>query len=270
MGASKLFTLYLYVLSKKSCKRVIKPINANSFLKRQNVVVKEALHFEQPEWKAVDGHVCQSCFTSLGRMCRDTVGMKLTPRSDSKKRDVRALTPSKTTQKVGILKPVRSCTIVVPSESSELSRSHESGPEEKPRPISNDSSSEIAKDEGFHFSSSPTMEDIRKIMASFVEERNWDQFHSPKNLLLALVGEVGELAELFQWREVKEGIPDWTDAERRHLGEELSDVLVYLVRLADKVRVDLPAAALSKIALNAEKYPVSKCYGKSNKYTEYQ
>ncbi|PKI43611.1 hypothetical protein CRG98_035987 [Punica granatum] len=97
-------------------------------------------------------------------------------------------------------------------------------------------------------------------MADFAKERDWDQFHSPRNLLLALVGEVGELSEIFQWKgEVPKGLPDWEEEEKVHLGEELSDVLLYLVRLSDICGIDLGKAALRKVDLNALKYPVTLC-----------
>ncbi|KAJ8634384.1 hypothetical protein MRB53_027720 [Persea americana] len=112
-----------------------------------------------------------------------------------------------------------------------------------------------------------TLEDLKQKMAEFAKERNWDQFHSPRNLLLALVGEVGELSEIFQWKgEVPKGLPDWKDEEKEHLGEELSDVLLYLVRLSDICGVDLGKAALRKVELNAIKYPVNQCKGSSRKY----
>ncbi|XP_057294504.1 dCTP pyrophosphatase 1-like isoform X2 [Hydractinia symbiolongicarpus] len=123
----------------------------------------------------------------------------------------------------------------------------------------------------FCFSKEPSLEKIRQMQAQFADERNWNQFHSPRNLLLALVGEVGELAELFQWKgEVKQGLPDWSDRQREHLGEELSDVLIYLVRLADKCNIDLPAAACRKFELNAKKYPAALVSGSNKKYTEYE
>ncbi|XP_052187035.1 uncharacterized protein LOC127797887 [Diospyros lotus] len=104
--------------------------------------------------------------------------------------------------------------------------------------------------------SAVTLDLLKKKMAEFARERDWERFHSPRNLLLALVGEVGELSEIFQWKgEVPKGLPDWEDAERVHLGEELSDVLLYLVRLADICGIDLGAAALRKVELNALKYP---------------
>ncbi|KAG2726272.1 hypothetical protein I3760_01G104400 [Carya illinoinensis] len=111
-----------------------------------------------------------------------------------------------------------------------------------------------------------TLEGLRNRMAKFAKERDWDQFHSPRNLLLALVGEVGELSEIFQWKgEVPRGLPDWKDEEKEHLGEELSDVLLYLVRLSDICGVDLGKAALRKLELNAIKYPVKLCKGSSKK-----
>ncbi|XP_008396256.1 glutamyl-tRNA(Gln) amidotransferase subunit B, mitochondrial [Poecilia reticulata] len=123
----------------------------------------------------------------------------------------------------------------------------------------------------FIFSPEPSMEDIRRMQADFTDERDWNKFHQPRNLLLAMVGEVGEVAELFQWRgEVAEGLPDWTETEREQLAHELSDVLIYLVELAEKCRVDLPQAVLRKMALNRLKYPSSKVHGSAKKYTEYK
>lgn len=83
---------------------------------------------------------------------------------------------------------------------------------------------------------------------------------------------VGELAETFMWKgEVPVGLDEsWTERDREHLGEELSDVLLYLVRLATVCGVDLPAAAASKLEKNAKKYPVDKCQGSSAKYTAYE
>ena len=80
------------------------------------------------------------------------------------------------------------------------------------------------------------------------------------------VGEVGELSEIFQWKgEVPRGLPGWKEEEKQHLGEELSDVLLYLVRLSDICEVDLGKAALRKLELNALKYPVSLSKGSSKK-----
>lgn len=118
--------------------------------------------------------------------------------------------------------------------------------------------------------STVTLDDLRKKTEEFATERDFDQFNSPRNLLLAMVGEVGELSEIFQWKgEVLKGLPDWNKAEKEHLGEELSDVLLCLVRLSDICGVDLGKAVLRKMELNARKYPVQQCKSSSKKYTHY-
>jgi dCTP diphosphatase len=115
-----------------------------------------------------------------------------------------------------------------------------------------------------------TLESLRTDLQHFSADRNWDQFHTPRNLLLALTGEVGELAEIFQWRgEVGPGLKDFTSEERQHVGEEMSDVLLYLIRMADRCDIDLAAAVTAKLQKNAAKYPVEACKGKSDKYTAY-
>lgn len=137
--------------------------------------------------------------------------------------------------------------------------------------VGNGAAAEASQPRRFTFSPQPTIEDIRRLQAEFTDERDWNQFHQPRNLLLAMVGEVGEVSELFQWRgEVAEGLPDWTESEREQLAHELSDVLIYLVELAEKCRVDLPQAVLRKMALNRMKYPASKVHGSAKKYTEYK
>ncbi|XP_055830504.1 uncharacterized protein LOC129899528 [Solanum dulcamara] len=104
-----------------------------------------------------------------------------------------------------------------------------------------------------------SLQELRERLAEFSRVRGWDQYHSPRNLLLALVGEVGELSEIFQWKgEVARGLPNWTSDDKEHLEEELSDVLLYLVQLADVCGLDLGQAALIKIIKNAQKYPVTK------------
>ncbi|CAI0426474.1 unnamed protein product [Linum tenue] len=102
---------------------------------------------------------------------------------------------------------------------------------------------------------------LKTKLAEFAKERDWDQFHSPRNVLLCLVGEVGELSEIFQWKgEVEKGLPGWTEEEKIHLGEELSDVLLNVVRLSDVCGIDLGKAALRKLQLNAIKYPADIDY----------
>ncbi|WP_034303350.1 nucleotide pyrophosphohydrolase [Herbaspirillum sp. RV1423] len=109
---------------------------------------------------------------------------------------------------------------------------------------------------------------LRDIVRRFAEERDWQQFHTPKNLVMALSVEVAELVEHFQW--LKTGEQDELDAVRRiGVRHELADSLVYLIRLADRLDVDLYDAVIEKMALNREKYPVEKVKGQSRKYSEY-
>ena len=120
---------------------------------------------------------------------------------------------------------------------------------------------------------SVSLQSLCERQAAFAQERTWDQHHTPRNLALAMVGEVGELCECFQWRPdaaTAVGLPGWSDADKEHLGEEMSDVLLYLVRLADKCDVDLAEAVVKKIEKNAAKYPAGLVKGSSAKYTAYQ
>ena len=106
-------------------------------------------------------------------------------------------------------------------------------------------------------------------LRQFAAERDWDRFHSPKNLVLALTGEVGELSEVFQWMSAEASCEAARDpATATAVRHELADVLLYAVRLADVLGVDLNAAAAEKLRLNAEKYPVHAARGTSKKYTE--
>uniref|UniRef100_A0A0G4FN29 dCTP pyrophosphatase 1 n=1 Tax=Chromera velia CCMP2878 TaxID=1169474 RepID=A0A0G4FN29_9ALVE len=115
-----------------------------------------------------------------------------------------------------------------------------------------------------------TLEELRDCLRNFAVERDWDQFHTPRNLLCALVGEVGELSEIFQWKgEVQPGLPDFREEEKFHVGEEISDCLMYLVRLADRCGVDLSEAVSQKLQKNARKYPAKLTKGSSRKYNEY-
>ncbi|MCU6500568.1 nucleotide pyrophosphohydrolase [Rugamonas sp. A1-17] len=109
---------------------------------------------------------------------------------------------------------------------------------------------------------------LRELTRRFAAERDWRQFHTPKNLAMALTVEAAELAEHFQW--LRTGADEELDAPRRTgIRHELADVLLYLVQLADKVGVDLHAAALEKMALNAAKYPAERVRGDARKYDQY-
>ena len=112
--------------------------------------------------------------------------------------------------------------------------------------------------------------DINKIksdLRKFAEERDWEQFHSPKNLAMALSGEVGELSEIFQWltedQSDKENISDEDLAKVR---EEVADILLYIIRLSDKLDIDLEQALFDKLKINKEKYPVKLSKGNATKY----
>jgi dCTP diphosphatase len=111
------------------------------------------------------------------------------------------------------------------------------------------------------------LESLREQLRAFSSERDWDQFHSPKNLAMALSAEAGELLEIFQWL-TEEQSRSLSPAAHAAASDELADVLLYLVRLGDTLGIDLVAAANRKLAANAEKYPVDKARGNSRKYTE--
>jgi len=104
-------------------------------------------------------------------------------------------------------------------------------------------------------------------LRQFAAERDWDQFHNPKNLVMALSVEVSELMEHFQWL-TPEAATALSGEQREAVREELADVLLYLVRLADKLDVELIAAAADKIEKNAAKYPADLARGSMRKYTE--
>jgi dCTP diphosphatase len=110
---------------------------------------------------------------------------------------------------------------------------------------------------------------IRDQLRQFVAERNWAQFHTPKNLASALSVEAAELLEPFQW--LNSGAPEELSAGTRSaIRHEMADVLNYLVMLADQLDVDLLAAAQEKIALNALKYPAAQVHGDARKYSDYK
>lgn len=111
------------------------------------------------------------------------------------------------------------------------------------------------------------LDDIREALRRFAAERDWEQFHSPKNLAMALTVEAGELLEQFQWK-TEEASNALDPSEREAVRLEMADVLLYLVRIADKLDVDLVAAARDKLEINARKYPADKARGSARKYTE--
>ena len=115
--------------------------------------------------------------------------------------------------------------------------------------------------------SAHSLAELRDALRRFAAERDWEQFHSPKNLAIALSVEAAELLEHFQWQ-TEAASASLDAAQIEAVRDEMADVLLYLIRLADKLEVDLLAAAAHKIGVNARKYPIDKARGSSRKYTE--
>lgn len=114
-----------------------------------------------------------------------------------------------------------------------------------------------------------SLEDLRSTLRGFADAREWAQFHTLKNLALALTGEVGELATVLQWLPDEEVAGLVADAQRREaLADEMADVLIYLVRMADVAGIDLLTEAKRKVAKNALRYPVEEARGRADKYTQ--
>jgi dCTP diphosphatase len=116
---------------------------------------------------------------------------------------------------------------------------------------------------------SDSLSELRARINQFVQERDWEQFHSPKNLAMAMIVEAAELVEHFQWDTIEES-HQLTPEKREQVGHELADTFVYLLRIAEVTGIDLIAAANAKIELNAKKYPVDKAKGSNAKYTKYE
>ena len=106
---------------------------------------------------------------------------------------------------------------------------------------------------------------LGEALRRFAAERDWEQFHTPKNLAMALAGEAGAVIEHFQWLTPEQSV-DLAPAAREAVAEELADVLLYLLRLADVLDVDLAEAARRKMAINALRYPADKAKGRADKY----
>ena len=105
------------------------------------------------------------------------------------------------------------------------------------------------------------IEELRKAIVKFTQERDWDQFHNGKDLALALSIEAAELNEAFLWKDAK-------DVNVEKVKEELADIVNYAILIADKYDLDIKQIVLDKIRRNAEKYPVEKAYGSAKKYNE--
>lgn len=116
--------------------------------------------------------------------------------------------------------------------------------------------------------SEDNLESLRNKINQFVAERDWTQFHTPKNLAMAMIVEAAELVEQFQWDTPTES-QQLTAQKRQAVSHELADTFVYLLRIAEVLNIDLIDAANQKIDLNALKYPVEKAKGSNAKYTDY-
>jgi NTP pyrophosphatase (non-canonical NTP hydrolase) len=118
----------------------------------------------------------------------------------------------------------------------------------------------------------PTMrrqQALSRRIAAFAKARDWEQFHSPKNLAMALSVEAGEVLEHFLWL-TQEDSRSLSTAKHDAVESEMADVFIYLVRLADQMGIDLQAAAERKIRYNETRYPVAKARGNAKKYTEFE
>jgi NTP pyrophosphatase (non-canonical NTP hydrolase) len=111
-------------------------------------------------------------------------------------------------------------------------------------------------------------EDLAIRLKKFADDRDWDQFHAPKNLVMALSVEAAELTEHFQWL-TEEQSQNLSAEKLKEVAFEMADIYIYLIRLATKLEVDLPQVVEDKIILNEKKYPAEKVKGSSKKYTEY-
>ncbi|WP_309385413.1 nucleotide pyrophosphohydrolase [Cerasicoccus frondis] len=117
--------------------------------------------------------------------------------------------------------------------------------------------------------STATVSTIKQRVSAFAEERDWLQFHSPKNLSMALAAEAGELMEHFLWTDSAASHERASDAKRRaDIEDELADIVIYALEFANVTGIDLASAIEAKMAQNAAKYPVEKAKGRSDKYTE--
>ena len=117
--------------------------------------------------------------------------------------------------------------------------------------------------------STSTVDDLKTRILAFVRERDWEQFHAPKNLSMALAAEAGELMEHFLWTSTEDSKALVLEpAKRQKIAEELADVVIYALEFANASGLDISASIEAKMAANAKKYPVEKARGRSDKYTD--
>jgi dCTP diphosphatase len=116
--------------------------------------------------------------------------------------------------------------------------------------------------------STDSLEQLRQRLADFAKVRDWEQFHSPKNLAMALIGEAAEIIEHFQWLS-EEKSSQLSPEKKQAVSQELADVLIYLIRLADQLDIDLITATEAKIQVNETRYPVKLVKGSARRADEY-
>lgn len=114
-----------------------------------------------------------------------------------------------------------------------------------------------------------TLQDLKERMAEFVRERDWEQFHSPKNLSMSIAIEAAELMEHFQWLTVEQS-KQLDNSALQEIGEELADIVIYSLSMANILQLDLAETVLAKMAKNKRKYPAEQVRGKAHKYTYYR
>ena len=114
---------------------------------------------------------------------------------------------------------------------------------------------------------SQTLEELQQYILRFCDERDWGQFHNPKDLSLSLSLEASELLEHFQWKNGSE-LVEYSIKNKESIGEEVADVLYWTLLIANKLDIDLTGAFLEKMRVNEKKYPVAKARGSHKKYTE--
>lgn len=124
-----------------------------------------------------------------------------------------------------------------------------------------------ADSETLHSNMPDSLDDLAQRLDQFAKDRDWQQFHSPKNLASALIVEAGELLEHFQWM-TEEQSRELSPEKREAVGAEISDVLLYLIQLTTALGIDPIAAAQAKLGLNEQKYPIDRARGTSKKYDE--
>jgi NTP pyrophosphatase (non-canonical NTP hydrolase) len=113
------------------------------------------------------------------------------------------------------------------------------------------------------------IDSFQKVISNFARERDWEQFHTPKNLSMALSVEASELVEIFQWVTAEQSQNIKNIPEIKHAAaEEIADILTYLLRISDLLEIDIPTSLEQKIEKNGEKYPIDKAKGNAKKYTE--